>query len=83
MVSCRSVEAEYRKMRKLINELIWIKGLLNDLGNETTTPMTMHCDNQAAIRIASNYAFHESKKHNKIDCYNIRQMVILAMLYKK
>ena len=67
----------------MINELIWIKGLLKDLGNETTTPMTMHCDNQAAIHIASNSVFHESKKPIKVDCHNVRQMVVLAMLYKK
>ncbi|XP_013589286.1 PREDICTED: uncharacterized protein LOC106297627 [Brassica oleracea var. oleracea] len=51
VVSCSSAEAEYRAMKKLTSELIWIKGLLKDLGIEVTTPITMHCDNQAAIRI--------------------------------
>ncbi|CAM8941470.1 unnamed protein product [Rhodiola kirilowii] len=45
VISCSSVEAEYRAMRKLTNELIWIKALLKDLGIKSPTPITMHCDN--------------------------------------
>ena len=62
-------------MRKLTSELIWIKGLLKDLGIEINTPMTMHCDNQAAIHIASNSDFHERTKHIEVDCHKVRQAV--------
>ncbi|KAL0713300.1 hypothetical protein Bca4012_020278 [Brassica carinata] len=75
VVSCSSAEAEYRAMRKLTNELIWIKGLLGDLGVETTTPITIHCDNQAAIHIASNSVFHERTIHIEVDCHKVRQAV--------
>ena len=75
VVSCSSAEAEYRSMRKLTSELIWIKGLLGDLGIEITSPMTMHCDNQAAIHIASNSVFHERTKHIEVDCHKVRQAV--------
>jgi len=51
VVSCSSAEAEYRAMLKLTNELVWIKGILKHLSIEQTTPMTMHCDNQAAIQM--------------------------------
>ena len=47
-------------MWKLSNELVWIKGILKDLGIETNTPITMHCDNQAAINIA---AIHDPLNH--------------------
>lgn len=49
-----SAKDEYKAMRKLTNELIWLKALLKDLGIESPYPITMHCDNQAAINIASN-----------------------------
>ena len=75
VVSCSSAEAEYRAMRKLTSELIWIRNLLRDLGIETTTPITMHCDNQAAIHIASNSVFHERTKHIEVDCHKVRQAV--------
>lgn len=45
VVSDSSAEAEYRAMKKLTNELVWLKGLLKCLGIEQATPMTMHCDN--------------------------------------
>ncbi|CAM8886635.1 unnamed protein product [Rhodiola kirilowii] len=75
VISCSSAEAEYRAMRKLTNELIWIKALLKDLNIESLTPITMHCDNQAAIHIASNSLFHERTKHIEVDCHKVRQMV--------
>ncbi|XP_019097448.1 PREDICTED: uncharacterized protein LOC109131213 [Camelina sativa] len=35
VVSCSSAESEYRVMKKLTNELIWLKALLKDLGVES------------------------------------------------
>ena len=40
-------------------ELMWIKHLLEELNFIVKVPMTMNCDNQAAIHIASNPMFHE------------------------
>ena len=72
VVSCSSVEEEYRAMGKFISELIWIRNLMRDLGIETTTTITMHCDKQAAIHIASNSVFHERSKHTEVDCRKVR-----------
>ena len=62
-------------MRKLTSELIWIRGLLKDLGIEINRPMTMNCDNQVAIHIASNSVFHERTKQIEVDCHKVRQAV--------
>ncbi|KAL0746111.1 hypothetical protein Bca101_101377 [Brassica carinata] len=80
VVSCSSAEAEYRAMLKLTNVLVWIKGILKHLGIEQATPMTMHCDNQAAIHIASNSVFHERTKHIEVDCHKVRQMIVLGVI---
>ncbi|XP_019098368.1 PREDICTED: uncharacterized protein LOC109131657, partial [Camelina sativa] len=69
VVSLSSAESEYRAMRKLMTELMWLKGLLKDLGIESTKPITMHCDNEAAIHIATNSVFHERTKHIEVDCH--------------
>ncbi|XP_019099678.1 PREDICTED: uncharacterized protein LOC109132502 [Camelina sativa] len=75
VVSLSSAESEYRAMRKLTTELMWLKALLKDLGIETPKPITMHCDNEAAIHIASNSVFHERKKHIEVDCHKVREQV--------
>ena len=48
---------------------MWIKHLLEELKFVVKVPMTMHCDNQAAIHIASNLVFHERTKHIKGNCH--------------
>ncbi|XP_048613235.1 uncharacterized protein LOC106398795 [Brassica napus] len=82
VVSCSSAEAEYRAMRKLTSELIWIRNLLRDLGIETSTPITMHCDNQAAIHIASNSVRQAVEQKIILPCYT-RSEYQLADIFTK
>ncbi|KAL1203431.1 Retrovirus-related Pol polyprotein from transposon RE2 [Cardamine amara subsp. amara] len=80
VVSCSSGESEYRAMKKLTNELVWLKALPKDLGIESTSPITMHCDNQAAIHIATNSVFHERTKHIEVDCHKVRKKIIEGVI---
>nr|AEJ72555.1 putative retroelement polyprotein [Malus domestica] len=73
VVARSSAEAEYRAMASTTCELIWLQGLLNDLGFKRTLPMPLFCDNQAAIYIASNPVFHERTKHIEMDCHFVRE----------
>ncbi|KAL1224865.1 Retrovirus-related Pol polyprotein from transposon RE2 [Cardamine amara subsp. amara] len=75
MISRSSADAEYRAMANTTGQLVWIKGLLKDLGIESSEPITLHCDNQAAIHIASNSVFHERTKHIEVDCHYVREKV--------
>ncbi|KAL1203339.1 Retrovirus-related Pol polyprotein from transposon RE2 [Cardamine amara subsp. amara] len=80
VISCSSAESEYRAMKKLTNELVWLKTLLKDLGIESTSPITMHCDNQAAIHIATNSVFHERTKHIEVDCHKVREKIVEGVI---
>lgn len=62
-------------MASLTCELIWLRSLLNDLGFTDPEPMTLFCDNQAAIHIAANPVFHERTKHIEVDCHFVREKV--------
>ena len=69
VVARSSAEAEYIAMAHTSCELMWITHLLEELRFVVKLPMTMHCDNQATIYIASNPVFHERTKHIKVDCH--------------
>ena len=70
-----SVEAEYRAMALANCELIWLKQLLKELRFGNDGQMTLVCDNQATLHIASNPVFHERTKHIKVDYHFIQEKI--------
>lgn len=74
-VSRSSAEAEYRAMATISCEIVWIIGLLKDMGEVLTDPTTLYCDNMAILHIAANPLYHERTKHIEIDCHLIREKI--------
>jgi hypothetical protein len=69
IVSKSSAEAEYKTIAHTSCELMWIKYLLEELRFGVKLPVTMYCDDQATIHIASNPVFHERTKHIVVDIH--------------
>ena len=74
-MSRASAEAEYRSMALAFCELIWTKAVLESLGVAQSSPMSLFCDNKAALHIAANPVFHERTKHIEADCHFVRDGV--------
>jgi hypothetical protein len=73
-VVARSIaEAEFRGMAHGVCELLWIQRVLTELGIHYMDPMTLHCDNKAAISIAHNPVQHDRTKHVEIDRHFIKE----------
>ncbi|RVX18785.1 Retrovirus-related Pol polyprotein from transposon RE1 [Vitis vinifera] len=75
VVAKSSAEAEYRALAQGICEGIWIKRVLSELGQTSSSPILMMCDNQAAISIAKNPVHHDRTKHVEIDKHFITEKV--------
>jgi len=76
VVTRSSVEAEYRAMASTCYEIVWLLALLGDLGLSQLTPVTLYCDNQAALHISANLVFHKRTKHIEVDCHYIRDQLV-------
>ena len=79
-ISKSSTEAEYRSMSSASSEIVWLRGLLADLGVNLQSPTPLHADNTSAIQITSNPVFHERTKHIEVDCHYIRKLLVKGEL---
>ena len=58
MESCPSGESMYQAMAETAWEMVWLRSFLKDLNISSPSPMSMHCDDQAAIFIAVNFDYY-------------------------
>lgn len=62
-------------MAKTVDEVVWIRGLLLDLGVRVKGPTNLFCNNDAALKLATNPIFHERMKHIEVDCHYTRDKI--------
>lgn len=67
-------------MAATTSEILWLNQLLKDFSIPISSPNLLFCDNQAAVHIATNPAFHERTKHIEIDCHFIRDHVNIGTI---
>jgi len=60
-------------MSAACSEIIWLRGLLSELGYSQQHPTPLHADNTSAIQIAANPIYHERTKYIEVDCHSIME----------
>ena len=73
MVTLSSTEAEYIALAACVQELLYLKMLLSELGIQQTEPILVHEDNQSCIKIVNNPAAHGRTKHIDVKHFFVQE----------
>jgi hypothetical protein len=74
IVALSSTESEYIAAGSAVQELLWLRGMLQELGAALGTT-TVHCDNQGAKALAESSRHHARTKHINVRYHFIRHHV--------
>ncbi|HTU07751.1 MAG TPA: Ty1/Copia family ribonuclease HI, partial [Trebonia sp.] len=74
-VALSTVEAEYMAAGNATKEAVWLRTLLNELGETQTNATTILTDNQGSIALAKNPEQHQRSKHIDIRYHFIRERI--------
>jgi hypothetical protein len=73
VVALSSAEAEFIGIAKGLQELIWLKRILSELGFSPREGMKLFCDNKVAIAISQNPIQYDRTKHIEVSKHFIKQ----------
>ena len=74
IVTLSTTEAEYVAATKVGKEMIWLHGFLDELSKKQEMGI-LHNDNQSAIFLAKNSAFHSKSKHIQTKYHFVRYLI--------
>ncbi|XP_058776072.1 secreted RxLR effector protein 161-like [Vicia villosa] len=61
-----STEAEYMAAGLATQQSLWLRRILEDIGEKQEESLLLHCDNKSAIAMAKNPVFHSRTRHINI-----------------
>ena len=74
-VAASTMEAEYMAAFNAIQECVWIKGVMDEIGLSLDRPITLFMDSKSALCLANNPMYHKRSKHIDIKYHWIREKV--------
>ena len=54
---------------------VWLRRILEDIGEKQTEPTKVHCDNQSAVKLEHNPVYHARTKHIELQHHFIREKI--------
>lgn len=74
-VAASSCEAEYMAAFEAVQEYVWLRTLLREIGYGTNEATTIMCDNNVAINLSEDLMLHSRVKHVDIKYHFLRERV--------
>jgi hypothetical protein len=74
-VAQSSVEAEYISTAIATSQAVWLKRILEDIGEKQEGAIYLYCDNKSAIVMAKNPVYHSRTRHIAIKHHFIRETI--------
>jgi hypothetical protein len=78
VVSCSSVEVEYRAMANDVTDACWLRQLLVELHNPLSQGTLVYCDNVSVVYLSTNPVQHQRTKHAEIDLHFVRERIAVG-----
>ena len=75
LITLSSTEAEFVSICSTVKETVWIRKLAQELDIIDEQPTTVYCDNQSAIRIASNEKSIHRTRHMSVQASYPREQI--------
>ncbi|GKC00221.1 retrovirus-related pol polyprotein from transposon TNT 1-94 [Tanacetum coccineum] len=75
IVALSSTEAEYVAAASCACQVIWIRGILKELGMKQEDGIVIKCDNTSTIKLSKNPVFHGKCKHIGVKFHFLRDLV--------
>ena len=75
VVALSTAEAEYVALSSAVQEAMWLRSLLKEIGAAQSQPTVIMQDNQSTIAISNNPQFHERTKHIDIRHHYLRDRI--------
>ena len=73
-VALSTTEAEYMATTDVAKEVVWLKGLVEELGFKQDV-VQLQCDSQSAIFLTKNQVFHIRSEHIAVRYYKINEWI--------
>ena len=76
LVAYSTTEAECHALAHVSAELVWLCGLLAELGFDISRPPVIWCDNKSTISLAVNLVLHQRFKYIEIDIHFVHDKLL-------
>eukprot|EP00253_Pinus_taeda_P010257 PITA_10257 len=75
IVALSSTKAEYVAVSSACTQALWLRKILEKIGEKQVQPTVIYCDNVSAIKLAKNLVHHSRTKHFDLKYHFIRDLV--------